>query len=83
MGVEVEGGKLVAIREGQRVGMALGFLQRYSPGLSRGRSMETYGTLSSCFLPNPFSILPNGTVSRRNLQRPLTSGTGLGGKAWQ
>lgn len=41
LGVGDEGGKLVAIREGQRVGMAMGFLQEHRPVLCRGPSMET------------------------------------------
>lgn len=42
MRVEGGGGKLVAIREGQRVGMAMGFLKKHNPVLSRGSSTETY-----------------------------------------
>jgi hypothetical protein len=42
VGVEIERGKLVAIRGGQRVGMAMGFLQQHSPGAFQSNSTETY-----------------------------------------
>lgn len=41
-GVENERGKLVAMRGGQRVGMAMGFLQQHSPGAFQSNSKEIH-----------------------------------------